>query len=71
MENKRLKEQRMNDITELQDLCFALIDEREKCNYWELEAKKYCAVLGEQKIKLKQLECEMCRLEDTEECKQC
>jgi len=43
----------------------------EKCDYWEREAKKYCAVLGGQKIKLKQLECEMCRLEDTEECKQC
>lgn len=43
----------------------------EKCDYWELEAKKYCAVLGEQKIKIQQLECEMCRPEDTEECKQC
>lgn len=41
------------------------------CDYWEREAKKHCAALGEQKIKLKELECEMCRLVDMEECKQC
>jgi N-methylhydantoinase A/oxoprolinase/acetone carboxylase beta subunit len=27
-------------------------------DYWEREAKKYCAALGEQRIKLQQMECE-------------
>jgi len=40
-------------------------------DYWELEAKKHCSVLGEQKIKLKELECEMCKHEDTEKCEEC
>ena len=68
-ENKQLKEQRMNDIAELQDLSFVLIDEHEKCNYWELEAKKYCSALGEQKIKLQKLKCEMCK--DIGNCSEC
>lgn len=68
-ENKQLKEQRMNDIAELQDLSFALIDGHEKCNYWELEAKKYCAALEEQKIKLQKLKCEMCK--DIGRCEEC
>ena len=44
---------------------------KDKCDYWELEAKKYCTTLGEQKIKTQQLECEMCKHEDTGKCEEC
>jgi putative hemolysin len=44
---------------------------KQERDFWEFEAKKYCAALGEQRIKLQQMECEMCKLEDTDKCRQC
>lgn len=65
-------QQIQDDIRVFTDSWKEKLDEvKKERDYWELEAKKYCAVLGGQKIKIQQLECEMCRLEDTEECKQC
>ena len=31
---------------------------KDKCDYWEREAKKWCAALGEQRIKLQQPDCD-------------
>lgn len=38
-------------------------------DFWELEAKRYCSALGEQKIKLQKLKCEMCK--DIGKCEKC
>ena len=42
---------------------------QEECDFWEREAKRYCAALGEQKIKLQRLKCEMCK--DIGNCSEC
>lgn len=63
-----LIEQQGRELNRRDELIRKLDEERD---YWELEAKRYCAALGEQKIKLKQLECEMCKYEDTGKCEEC
>lgn len=40
----------------------------EECGYWESEAKKWCAELGE--INIKEY-CNICPDEDTDKCKTC
>lgn len=49
----KLRNQRQLDITELQDLSFALIDMHDKCDYWKHEAIKSKAQLGEIRILMK------------------
>ena len=46
----KLRNQRQLDITELQDLSFALIDMHDECVKWEREAIKSKAQLGEIRI---------------------
>ena len=57
-ENCKLKQQRQLDITELQDLSFALIDMHDDKDFWEREAKKYCAEVGEIRILAEQELCD-------------
>ncbi len=63
-----LIEQQGTELNRRDELIRKIDAERD---YWELEAKRYCGVLGEQKIKLQKLKCEMCRLEDTGKCREC
>lgn len=63
-----LIEQQGTELNRRDELIRKIDEERD---YWELEAKRYCGVLGEQKIKLQKLKCEMCRLEDTGKCREC
>ena len=46
----KLRNQRQLDITELQDLSFALIDMHDECDFWKHEAIKAKAQLGEIRI---------------------
>lgn len=46
----KLRNQRQLDITELQDLSFALIDMHDECDFWKHEAIKSKAQLGEIRI---------------------
>jgi len=63
-----LTEQQGRELNRRDELIRKLDEERD---YWELEAKRYCAELGGQKIKLQQLECVMCKFKDTSQCKEC
>jgi len=61
-----LIEQQERELNRRDELIRKLDEERD---YWELEAKRYCSALGEQKIKLQKLKCEMCK--DIGKCVEC
>lgn len=46
----KLRKQRGIDISELQNLNFALINMKDERDYWEREAKKWANILGEKRL---------------------
>ncbi len=73
---RKLDEERdywKNETQEMANIADKNINEKlkvqEERDFWEREAKRYCAALGEQKIKLQRLKCEMCK--DIGKCVEC
>lgn len=67
----RLKDENIILHNQLMETEKELLRIRDECDSWKSEAIKHCADAGEQKIKLQQVKCAMCKLEDTSKCNEC